>query len=98
MCYILIQNWVTWLFSLATFGIYGCYFLLDLFTVNGYQFVLNKTHYLIEISAVFLQILSIIFYFSSVFGCMKSNRLSYFILFISFVMITISSILECELE
>lgn len=54
---LVVQNIITWLFSLVTFGSYGIFFILELFYKNGFHFVFDRIHYILELVSIALQII-----------------------------------------
>lgn len=91
---LVVQNIVTWFFSFVTFGSYGIFFILELFYKNGFHFVFDRTHYILEIVSILLQI---IVFPVMIFFILKDKVIHLFVWFLlmfSLVLVLVSSIVE----
>jgi hypothetical protein len=94
MLYFFFQNIITWIFSITTFGAYGCYFLYMLFAENGFLFVFDKPHYIVEIISILLQVTFSIKMIYSLVSMLSVVKNSWYLLGTSFLLLILSAILE----
>ncbi|MDF3822272.1 hypothetical protein P3G55_20380 [Leptospira sp. 96542] len=91
---LVIQNTITWFFSLSTFGLYGVYFVTNLLWENGFGFLFRRTHYVLELFSILLQVIAflvtILFYLSGV----HRPKFVYYLLLASLLLMWVSSIVE----